>query len=262
MRNRKSDRDKDAARARADIPGMNATDAAFHCTRCGREIFRKADLIDTVELWDLGEYRARAYAVRRLTDEPGLTRYDASLHEGWYCCRFIAMRMVVDKFGTGDQLLVYVDSVAEVAAGSPAPKSHEDKGQLALTAADFEAVISAPENRGKLLWIKLGAIWCPPCRLLDSVIARLVRERALPDVRFFEIDIDQERELASRFDTRSIPYSLLYLDGARLKLDGPRAGRDGGIVGGLSSAQVKAIAEEVTGDPRRFDRTSVQGAAR
>ena len=35
-------------------------------------------------------------------DRPrGLTRYDASLHEGWYCCRFIVMRMVVDKFGTG-----------------------------------------------------------------------------------------------------------------------------------------------------------------
>lgn len=136
----------------------------YHCKRCCRAIFRGEHVLRRVNLWDLGEYQAEAFAVSALIDEGSLTRYDASLHEGWYCCRFIAMRMVFDKFGTGDDLLVYADSVVASSNGVAPKPSHADNGQVKLSGRDFERVLSAVENRELLLVVKFGAIWCPPCR--------------------------------------------------------------------------------------------------
>lgn len=230
-------------------PTPSAVSSAFHCTRCGRRIFGREDLIEEVELWDLGEYRARAFAVRRLHEEESLSRYDASLHEGWYCCRFIAMRMVVDKFGTGDRLLVYVDSVAEASEGEPVPTHPDAHAPLRLGARDFDPVIAAAENRDRLLWVKLGAIWCPPCRLMDSVITRIEREGGLDGVRFFEVDVDESPDLAARFPSRAVPYSVFFYNGQQVRLEGAPF-IDGGFVGGLGRAQVIALARRALAQAR------------
>ena len=216
--------------------------STFHCTHCDRPIFRAEDLVGTTNLWDLGDYQAEAYMIRQAIDESGLRRYDASLHEGWYCCRFIMMRMVVDKFGTGDALLVYSDSVVEkhdATPAAPAKAPHAPK----LTARDHDAVIASPSLVGQLVMVKLGAIWCPPCRLMDSVIAQIGAEGALPDVRFFEVDIDAEPELAGRFRHQSIPYSRFYYNGRLVPLtaDDGVVGVDGGLIGGLRRAELTAL---------------------
>lgn len=217
--------------------------STFHCKRCGRAIFRAADILEKVNLWDLGEYQAECYALSRAIDLDGLTRYDASLHEGWYCCRFIVMRMVVDKFGTGDKLLVYADSVMEVPEGQAPRREVEDKGQIRLTAHDFHRVLTAPSNWDKLLVVKFGAIWCPPCRLMDQVIGRISRSGRLPDVRFFEVDIDEEHALAERWDVQSIPFIAAFHRGQQLPFPGGRGAHvmDGALVGGVSEARLVSL---------------------
>jgi len=217
-------------------------EGTFHCKRCGRAIFARSAILDRVNLWDLREYQAEAYAISELIDPDGLRRYDVSLHEGWYCCQFIAMRMVVDKFGTGDKLLVYADAVVEALAGASPPVGLEDKGQVRLTARDFDGVLGSPSLQDELLVVKFGAIWCPPCRLMDAVIGRIGQDGSLPGVRFFEVDVDHEPELAARFDIRSIPFLAFFHRGRRLHLTSDRLPTaDGALTGGQGRAVLERV---------------------
>ncbi len=212
----------------------------FHCTRCGRAIFEAKDLIKKVKLWDLKEYQADCYVITKAIDQDRLTRYDVSLHEGWYCCRFIMMRMVVDKFGTGDALLVYADSVVEVKDGQRPPARNNDRGQIKVGANDHDKIIAAPGD--DLRVVKYGAIWCPPCRLVDAVLTRIAARGGVRGVTFFEVDIDEEPDLAARWSVQSIPYLVFYRQGRQLRLrSSSRSVSDGLWLGGLGEGQLLQI---------------------
>lgn len=230
----------------------SSANITYHCTQCGRAIFRAADIIDRVTLWDLTEYQAECFSIARAIDIDGLERYDASLHEGWYCCRFILMRMVVDKFGTGDDLLVYTDSVIAVPEGETVKTAHDAKGQIKLSGRDYDAFLAAPQLKDKLIWVKYGAIWCPPCRLMDSVFARIAEAGSLPDVVFAEVDIDEEQALAERWNTSGVPFSVFYYNGRQVQITGSDVPViQGGLVGGLTAAQVIGLATAVLDQARQ-----------
>src|SRR5688572_29608833 len=104
---------------------------SYACRRCGRVLFHADEIVESRPLWDLGEERNEVFVLRSAAGLAGLRRYDTSLHEGWYCCRFAIMRMVVDKFGTGSNLLVYAGDVTLVAAGeSSRPDGGAHAGQI------------------------------------------------------------------------------------------------------------------------------------
>ncbi len=227
--------------------------STFHCTSCGRAIFRSDAILRRHTLSSFDGHRAECYAIREALDEDSLRRYDVSLHEGWYCCRFIMMRMTEDKFGTGDDLLVYSDSVIEVADGQTPPVPTQLRHAPKLGKRDHDAVLSAPANQDKLLVVKHGAIWCPPCRHMDAVISRIIERNALPDVRFFELDTDEEPELARRFHNRSIPFFVFYFGGKQVRIDLRGAPTvDGGIVGAIPEQALisicRALLAQLRGD--------------
>ncbi len=152
---------------------------------------RQSELVKTVQLWDLGEYKANTHMIRTAIDlDTSFRRYDCSLHEGWYCCRFIVMRMTHDKFGTGRSLLVYADSVQKSSAvDSSKPFKSAAHAMTRLGASDYDAVLSSSALHNKLVWVKYSGAWCPPCRLLDAVIIKVSGSGgALPpsDYQFFE----------------------------------------------------------------------------
>lgn len=187
--------------------------STYHCTACGRAIFHGDDILRRVTLSHLDDHDADVFAIAKAIEPDELVRYDVSLHEGWYCCRFIMMRMTHDKFGTGRDLLVYADSVVEVRDGDQPPTPSKHRGALKLTRFDHDDMINAPEHRDKLLVVKYGAIWCPPCRHMDAIITRLVERDAVPNARFFDVDIDEQPELAEKFRIGSIPFFVVYKNG-------------------------------------------------
>ncbi len=227
----------------------------FHCNHCGKAIFRSEDIIERINLWDLKEYQAECYAIKQAVDMESLRRYDASLHEGWYCCRFIMMRMIADKFGTGDQLLVYVDSVTEVPDGQQMKANADSAHQIKLSAVDFDHVIYQPETSGlkdQLAVVKLGAIWCPPCRLMDKVITSIQMNGGLPHVQFFEVDIDEDQALASRWNNMSIPYTLFFYNGQQIRVQSSTLTVvDGGVIGGLLEEQLMALSQLLLAEARK-----------
>lgn len=233
-----------------------AEPATYHCRRCGRHLFDADEIRERRPLWDLGEEKSEVFVLKSAAGLPGLRRYDASLHEGWYCCRFALMRMVVDKFGTGRDLLAYTGDVVGVAAGAQPPVEGAAKsGQIALGAADFDAVVSRDD--GVLRVVKLSATWCPPCRMVDQALGKIAAAGGVDGVEVFEVDVDAEQALAERYAPPSIPMLLFFYGGRQVRVRADRvANVDGALVGGIPTEPLRRVLEGVR-DAARDGRVDV-----
>jgi len=63
----------------------------------------------------------------------------------------------------------------------------------------------------KVVLADFNASWCGPCRMLKPVIDSIAEER--DDVKVVSINIDDEGELAEKFDVYSIPCVVIFKDG-------------------------------------------------
>jgi len=54
------------------------------------------------------------------------------------------------------------------------------------------------------------ADWCSPCKIMEPILKELAEEEK--GVKFAKIDVDNEQELAQRFDVMSIP-TLIFFNG-------------------------------------------------
>ena len=64
----------------------------------------------------------------------------------------------------------------------------------------------------KPVLIDLWAAWCMPCRMLSPTVDALAEE--LEDVKVCKINVDEERELAQKFNVMSIPMLAVVKDRA------------------------------------------------
>lgn len=77
------------------------------------------------------------------------------------------------------------------------------------------------------------AVWCPPCKMMEPVIERLAEEFA-GKVAFGKVDVDENMELAARFEVSAVPTFILFKGGKML----------GRIVGARDYNDFKEILEE------------------
>ncbi|MBU4201990.1 MAG: thioredoxin [Candidatus Altiarchaeales archaeon] len=63
-----------------------------------------------------------------------------------------------------------------------------------------------------LLVVDCWASWCMPCKMIEPVIEELVKEYA-GKIVFGKINVDEQRELAMKFNIMSIPTLLFFKDG-------------------------------------------------
>ena len=77
---------------------------------------------------------------------------------------------------------------------------------------EFEAVLSAEETPALLFFT---ANWCGPSRPMRPILEAVEEKRK--DVRFFEIDVDESPNLATRFDVHAIPCFVLLKHGKVLE---------------------------------------------
>jgi thioredoxin 1 len=71
---------------------------------------------------------------------------------------------------------------------------------------------SAIKNDSVPVIVKFGATWCPPCRTTDKALEEF-EKRTPGKAEIVIVDIDVNRELASRFSVSSIPHSFLFFRG-------------------------------------------------
>ncbi len=78
-------------------------------------------------------------------------------------------------------------------------------------------------KNGKPFVLDFYADWCGPCQTLLPTVEKLAKEYK-DDVEIVKVNIDKQRQLAAKFNVRSIP-TIFFLKGNKVK----------NIVNGLAS---------------------------
>ena len=77
--------------------------------------------------------------------------------------------------------------------------------EVKITTENFESY-----KNGELpLVVDLWATWCGPCRMVGPIISELANDYD-GKIDVYKVDVDQQQELASVFNIRTVP-SLLFI---------------------------------------------------
>ena len=79
---------------------------------------------------------------------------------------------------------------------------------IEITSANFQA--EAVES-DKPVVLDFWAVWCGPCQMVGPVVEELSEEH--PEIKFGEVNTDQEMMLAQQFGIMSIPTLILFKEG-------------------------------------------------
>ncbi|RVU96680.1 thioredoxin [Coriobacteriales bacterium OH1046] len=78
-----------------------------------------------------------------------------------------------------------------------------------ITAQSFDEVIASSTLP---VLVDFWAPWCGPCRALGPTLEQVAEEHA-SEVAVYKCNVDEESDLAARFNIVSIPTLILFKDG-------------------------------------------------
>ncbi|HVX19171.1 MAG TPA: thioredoxin [Acidimicrobiales bacterium] len=82
-----------------------------------------------------------------------------------------------------------------------------------LTDATFDEVVGGSDEP---LIVDFWAEWCGPCKMLSPIIEDLASEQA-GKLSFAKLNVDDNPDVARRFDVMSIPTLIVFKDGQPAK---------------------------------------------
>ena len=101
--------------------------------------------------------------------------------------------------------------------------------ELKITAANFENEVL---HSDKPVLLDFYADWCGPCKMLAPVLREIAEENA-GALKVGKINVDEQMELAMRFQVSSIPMLVVFKDGKAVAKS----------VGYRSKAEIAAMVE-------------------
>tara|TARA_A100001515_G_scaffold7489_1_gene6300 strand:- start:524 stop:826 length:303 start_codon:yes stop_codon:yes gene_type:complete len=66
-------------------------------------------------------------------------------------------------------------------------------------------------NDNKKVLLQFSATWCMPCKTLTPVIENYVKGKG--DIVAYKVDISDQQALAQKFNVRSVPKLVLFVNG-------------------------------------------------
>ena len=79
---------------------------------------------------------------------------------------------------------------------------------IAITKENFEAEVVQSD---KPVLIDFWAVWCGPCRMVSPVVDEIAAEN--DNIKVGKINVDEQPELAMKFNIMSIPTLMLFKGG-------------------------------------------------
>ena len=79
---------------------------------------------------------------------------------------------------------------------------------ITITKENFEAEVL---KSAQPVLLDFWAAWCGPCRMLSPIVDEVAEERT--DVKVGKVNVDEQMELAMRFQVSSIPMLIVFKDG-------------------------------------------------
>ena len=75
-----------------------------------------------------------------------------------------------------------------------------------LSSSNFNKI-----NEDKICVVDFSATWCGPCRMLKPILEEV--EEMMPDIPFYNVDVDEAEDVAKDFRIFSIPSVLIFKNG-------------------------------------------------
>jgi len=83
--------------------------------------------------------------------------------------------------------------------------------EITVTKANFEEVVLSSNVP---VLVDFWAVWCGPCKMLAPILSEIAQEGK---VKVGKINVDEEGELAIKFNVMSIPTVMLFENGQVVK---------------------------------------------
>jgi len=100
-------------------------------------------------------------------------------------------------------------TAAPSASGDEGGESTTGEAVPVLDAAGFDAAIS--ESTRPVL-VDFGAEWCGPCQQLKPILHDFATKHA-DELQVYQVDVDEQRELAKKVGIRALPTLVFYRNG-------------------------------------------------
>lgn len=83
---------------------------------------------------------------------------------------------------------------------------------LTITTDNFDNEVLKSD---KTVLLDFWAAWCGPCRMLSPVVDQIAEE--MPDIKVGKVNVDEQGELAQKFQVMSIPTLLVFKNGEMIQ---------------------------------------------